>query len=396
MPTGKRKQAPRGDTLNSVLETAKAEWEAAFDAISEGIAITDKDGVVRRVNRALAALLGKDIRRLTGMSCCDMFPHHRASEGACPLRNYPDGRKGLIEVFFPEYRYHEERVSPIIKSGRKLGFVLTVRDITAEQMASEERKHLYLQMDESARKRKAVESQVAEIRSELALAEQAATVGRLAGIVFSEVDRSVRMLEEGLAFLAEKGEKGAGRGGSGSVLKELHTAAARTRTVLGHLASLRSSDTEGVNQIRADRAVSEVLADLEPQARAAGLAFEFKPSGPLAFFGNRTQVTAVISSLLLNAIEASKACACQPVTVATYREKAFVCIEVKDCGRGIEAAYLPQIFNPFFTTDTGGGRVGLGLTICQAIVQGHRGHVEVDSEPGKGTRIRVLFPAAEE
>jgi len=395
--TKKRGEAPQpAESVNPVLERAKAEWEAAFDSISEGIAITDTDGKIRRVNRAMAMLLGKDIRRITGLACCDVMQHHRAYPEACPVRNYPDGKKGVYEVFFPEYRYHEERVSPIVKAGRKLGFVLTVRDITAEQMASEERKHLYLQIDEAVRKGKVADQRLADLRAELTRAEHAAILGRLAGSVLAEVERSVRMIDEGLSYLAGKPEKGQAKNGAASVMADLRVAASRARTTVGHLASLRATDADSVDLVRADKVVKEVVEAMRGEAARQGTKLEVSAPAPFMFEGNRSQVATMLTCLVLNAIEASRGSAKEPVRVAVSRRKGHVCIEVTDSGRGIEAAYLSEIFNPFFTTDSQGAKVGLGLTVCQAIVDGHHGHIEVDSAPAKGTTIRVLLPAPED
>ena len=60
----------------------------------------------------------------------------------------------------------------------------------------------------------------------------------------------------------------------------------------------------------------------------------------------------------------------------------------------------PRIFDPFFTTKATGGNgarrgMGLGLAIVKRIIDGHRGQIGVDSQPGKGTRFTVLLPVPE-
>lgn len=71
----------------------------------------------------------------------------------------------------------------------------------------------------------------------------------------------------------------------------------------------------------------------------------------------------------------------------------YVSISFEDSGSGIPKKDLPKIFDPFFTTKDKG--TGLGLTIVYSIIRRHGGYVDVDSIPGKGTKISVLLPAVE-
>ncbi len=109
--------------------------------------------------------------------------------------------------------------------------------------------------------------------------------------------------------------------------------------------------------------------------------------------GNAQQIEQVIINLITNACQALTKQE-EGITVkAVYRiETQKVEISVQDEGEGIPRENLNKIFDPFFTTKRGKGGSGLGLTISHQIVVSHNGEFRIDSSPGKGTTVSVMFP----
>ncbi|MCX5894164.1 MAG: ATP-binding protein, partial [Deltaproteobacteria bacterium] len=67
-------------------------------------------------------------------------------------------------------------------------------------------------------------------------------------------------------------------------------------------------------------------------------------------------------------------------------------VEVKDTGIGIDPGDLPRIFDPFYTTKQVGRGTGLGLSVTYGIVEKHGGHIEVESQKGRGSTFTVVLP----
>ena len=96
-------------------------------------------------------------------------------------------------------------------------------------------------------------------------------------------------------------------------------------------------------------------------------------------------------NIILNAIDAMPKGGTLRIDLATRDNE--VAVKISDTGTGIKKQHLPHIFDPFFTTQGIGKGTGLGLSIAYAIVKEHEGHIEVESEAGKGTCYTISIPA---
>src|SRR5262249_48356066 len=142
-------------------------------------------------------------------------------------------------------------------------------------------------------------------------------------------------------------------------------------------------------------------------SKKARLHYDFQQGIPL-IEADPAQVQQVVMNLITNA---SEALGDQPgdITIVTgviratreyltesildgeLPEGDYVFVDVSDTGCGMDKATLNRIFDPFFTTKFTGR--GLGMSAVLGIMKGHRGTIKIQSVPGEGTSVRLLFPA---
>jgi PAS domain S-box-containing protein len=130
--------------------------------------------------------------------------------------------------------------------------------------------------------------------------------------------------------------------------------------------------------------------------------------GPTTIRADHNQIDQVVTELAINSSEAMPYGGELKIATAIVslndeycrshqgsRPGSYVMLSVTDTGRGMGKDTLGKIFDPFFSTKQRGAirGTGLGLSVTQGIVQQHGGHITCDSELGKGTEIRVYFPA---
>jgi PAS domain S-box-containing protein len=104
-----------------------------------------------------------------------------------------------------------------------------------------------------------------------------------------------------------------------------------------------------------------------------------------------TQIQQVLVNLIKNAMQAMTTAG--TLSIQTGEGSEAVWVSVTDTGGGIPEEQLNRIFEPFFTTKKKG--TGLGLMIVQRIVRAHGGHIEVESQVGRGTTFRIWLPLHE-
>ena len=139
------------------------------------------------------------------------------------------------------------------------------------------------------------------------------------------------------------------------------------------------------------RAVADTIALVHRHAELSNVVIQEHHSEKLPLVEiDVPQCKQVFLNLITNALDAMPQGGV--LSVRTVPAGGMVTIEFADSGVGIPEANLGRIFEPFFTTKPAVKGTGLGLSVSLGIIQSHGGTIEVQSEPGKGSRFTVALP----
>lgn len=235
-------------------------------------------------------------------------------------------------------------------------------------------------------------------------AEKMEAVGMLAGGVAHELNNILSGILGFTSYLMAKSEPGTDLYRDLNLIDQSGTRAADLTRQLLSFARRRHFPREpmSLNQI-----IEQVLGSL-----GSGLPGNILVQKDLAhdlppILGNREQLADVIRNLCLNAQDAmaEKGGALTLVTerrqltprergvLLNARDGDYVCMIVRDTGRGMDAEVLKHVFDPFYTTKSPKGGVGLGMAMVYGVVSNHHGDILVESAEGEGATFRLYFPA---
>lgn len=225
------------------------------------------------------------------------------------------------------------------------------------------------------------------LEAELRRAERLAALGRLVTGVAHElrnplaiIKAAVQVMEEELHHVPEVQDYA-------RVIKEQ---VGRQNRVLQELLEFGRPSRGVVQPLNANRLVEGILTFAQPLLRQQGVELHLALAENLPQVeGDGEKLKQVFLNLILNAVQAMPGGG--KLTIETGgSDRVFV--RFTDTGAGIEPGDLPHLFDPYYTTKKNGS--GLGLAIAHRIVELHGGHIEVESEPGRGASFTVWLPAA--
>ncbi|HEV7719626.1 MAG TPA: ATP-binding protein, partial [Arsenicitalea sp.] len=243
--------------------------------------------------------------------------------------------------------------------------------------------------------RKLAEEALLKVRADLAHVTRVTTLGELSASIAHEVNQplaaivtngevGLRLLESDLADIAETRE----------VLAAMISDGRRASEIIRRLRTLTMKTEPQKSELDLNDIIADVmqLVREEVHGKHVSLRLELAPALPQVL-GDRVQLQQVIINLLLNAIEAMAGVDGRPRDLVIRSQRhglGQVLIAVQDSGAGIEPQIAKEIFEAFYTTKPDG--MGMGLSICRAIVESHGGTIWASANDGPGATFQFVLP----
>ncbi|MEN3328441.1 MAG: two-component system, NtrC family, sensor histidine kinase HydH [Acidobacteriota bacterium] len=230
-----------------------------------------------------------------------------------------------------------------------------------------------------------------EVNQQLAQNERVATLGRVA----AQVAHEVRNPLAGLLLYSEhlKG-KIDGKLPNGDaqlidkIIDTINNLTATTEQILNFARPVTLAPRKvDLNEVARD---ATQLLSTEIEAHSIETKLDLS-SSPVTGMLDEPSIRATTLNLVLNAVQAMPAGG--HLTISTSNTDGKLLMLISDTGSGMTPDQIKQIFEPFNTTKSRG--LGLGMPYAQKIIQQHGGHIVVESQPGKGTDVRIELPRSE-
>ncbi|MFQ5524830.1 MAG: CHASE domain-containing protein [Thermoanaerobaculia bacterium] len=385
-----RREILERERAEAALSASEEQFRAVFENAAVGVAVVDADEHPSISNAALQRMLGYSGEELAAMKFAE-FTHPEDVDA--DLQQFRKLTAGTLPHYEMEKRY-------TTKSGETIWGYLTVslvRDPEGEPLFA-------IGMVQDITERKKAEEERIKLETKVQQAQKLESLGVLAGGIAHDFNNVlVGVLSNASVALAELAPSVPAR----AHVKDIEVSAQRAADLANQLLAYSGRGKFVIEEVDLSDLVAET-AQLVEVAVSKKVKVEYDLGENLpSVEADPTQLRQVVLNLITNGAEAiGDASGVVAVRTGQIEYKAdsqplspdarelpqgdYVFVEITDTGGGMDEETRERIFDPFFTTKFTGR--GLGLAAVLGIVRGHSGAIEVESEPGCGTRVSVLFP----
>jgi two-component system NtrC family sensor kinase len=359
--------------LYEIVRRSKEEWETAFNALTEGIAVVGPTGAVLRANRALAALAELGESELVGRGFCEtLFGTSEAVEELISAAYHRQRSAPLVVRLERTQRVLRLTAAPFAdQPGRPASagtgpVVILVEDVTEQRILEAQ----LIQNDKMASIGQLVSGVAHELNNPLT---------SIAGLTELLLEREPHpdFPHEHLQVIHDQAER------AGRIVRNLLTFA---RKGVAEKAAVDLNDVA---------ARTSLLIVYELQLHGIELESALSPQ-PVVVLGDRYELQQVLLNLVNNAVHAvSQLEPGRPrrIRLETALQSGTAVLRVCDSGPGVPPHLISYLFTPFFTTKAPGEGTGLGLSLSYGLVQAHGGILAYEAQPEGGAEFRISLPA---
>jgi len=363
------------------LRESERSLRSAIDGIPGLVGVLAPNGEIEAVNRQILEYCGQSLEELrnwatNGTVHPDDLPHVAEVFARSMAAGAARQMEHRLRRFDGEYRWFDNRGVPIRDdSGRIVRWCLLLTDIEDRTQAL---------------------ARLHQMQSDFAHINRVSMMGELTASLAHEVLHPIATARNnaraGMRFLEKIPPN----------LDEVREAlrcvvrdADRARDIVGRIRDHVKKAPPRRERFDLNEAASEVIAMVRSAiANARVTVHTHLVDGPVPVQGDRVQLQQVVENLILNAVDAMSSAekGARELSIRIERDRASggVLVEVGDSGPGIDPANHERVFERFYTTKASG--VGLGLSICRSIIDGHGGKLWASANEPRGAVFQFTLP----